>query len=76
MIRFPAVKIAGQVELIGAGRPFPVDPAPLHPVEAKVIVGVGKLIERTPLRKQTVLGGPVEEHPKINVACVGLQLGI
>ena len=72
----PAVEIAGEVELVGAGRPLPVDPASVHPVEAEVVVGVGKLIEGTPLGKQAVLGSPVEEHSKINVACVSFQLGV
>ena len=72
----PVIEVTGQIQLMGIGRPFPVDPAPLHPVEAEVIVGVGKVIQGLARSQNAVLGRMVQKHAQINVPGKGLQLGI
>ena len=72
----PAVEVTLQVQLVGAGRPLPVDPAALHMVEAEVVMGVGELVQGLPLGKDPALGCPVQEHAQINVPRKRLQLGI
>ena len=72
----PVVKIPFQVQLIGAGCPLPVDPASLNMVEAEIIVGVGKVVQGLALGKQPGLGAAVEEHPQVDVAGEGGELGV
>ena len=72
----PAVDLSFQIELVGAGRPFPVYPAILHSVEAIIIVGVGKIIQRLPLCKDTVFRLTVQVHTQINIPGKVFQLGI
>ena len=69
----PAVEIAGQVKLIGAGRPFPINPTAFHPMKAIVFVTVGKFVQGTAVAKQAAFGGMILVHPKVNVAGMPLQ---
>ena len=72
----PLVEFAGEVELVGAGRPLPVDPAALHVVEAQIIVGLGEVAEGASLGQQAGLGAAIQVHSQVNVSREGLQLGI
>ena len=40
------------------------------------IVGVGEIVQRHTLGQNAVLGGPVQEHPQVDIAGEVLQLGI
>ena len=72
----PVVKFAGEVELVGAGSPLPIVPAPGHMVEAEVFVGIGEFTEGLPLGKNSVLGVLIQTHPQIDVSGEVLELGI
>ena len=71
----PVVEIAGQVELMGAGRPFAVVPAALHVMKAEIAVGIGKIIQ-PPVVNQLFLRGLIELHAQLDIAGKGLELGI
>ena len=72
----PLVEFAGEVQLVGAGRPLPVEPAALHMVEAQIIVGLSEVTEGAALGQQAVFRAAVQVHPQVNVSREGLQLGI
>ena len=72
----PSVKIAGQIQLVGAGSPFTVGPSGFSAVEAIIVMGIGKFIQRPNLSQQAVFGCPVEEHPKIDITGKVFKLGI
>ena len=73
----PAVEITAQIELIGPGSPFAVDPAVGQSVEAVVFVSVGKVVQRAETFAQQLLFlGGVAVHTELQVALVGLELRI
>ena len=72
----PVVEVAGQIQLFGAGRPLPVDPAARHPVETVILMAVGKVVQGLAVGEQPILGLLIQPHPQVDVACVPLQSGV
>ena len=72
----PVIELSLQVELIGAGGPFPVVPPTVNVVESVVIVGVGKIRQGLISRQKTSFRCVIQEHPQINIPGKRLKLGI
>ena len=64
----PVVEFSGEVQLVGAGGPFPIIPAAVYMVEAEVFVSVGKFVQALSLGKDSVQGILIQTHPQINVS--------
>ena len=72
----PAVEIAGQVELVGAGGPLTVDPSAVHMVDAEEICTVCKIIQRSAVGEQTALCAVITGHTQVNVTLKRHQLRV
>ena len=72
----PAVEVAGQIELIGAGSPLTVDPAAIYTVDAVIFMSVGKIVQSTAVREQAGFCFVVQVHTQINVSGMPLQYGV
>ena len=72
----PIVELALQVQLISGGGPLTVDPAGLGAVEAVVVICICEIIQGLAFGKQTALGGAIQEHAQVNVACEGCELRV
>ena len=72
----PAVELTFQVQLVGAGCPLTVDPAVIQMVDAIVIMGIGKVIQRLTFSQNASLRIAVKLHAVVNIPGKVLQLGV
>ena len=63
----PVVEITGQVQLIGTGRPFAVDPTAIEMMDSEVMMRIGKILQRTATTQKPFFRLLIEFHTQIDV---------
>ena len=74
-LRVPAVEVADEGHLLGAGRPFAVVPAVAAQLEAVVEAAVCKIRERA-VPGEAAAGVAVELHPQLEIGLEGGEVRV